>query len=311
MARGLRRVLARHAAEIRSDEMSADALPPARATLHSAAPPPLWANVLRAFFVSPWKHRALIWQLVRREVVGRYRGSVGGLLWSFLNPLLLLAVYTFVFSTVFRSRWSPDGDESRVDFALILFVGMIVHGIFAECVNRAPRLILENVNFVKRVVFPLEVLPWVAMGATLFHAAISLLVWAAAFLIFRGYLPWTTLWLPLVLLPLVVLTVGVAWFLAATGVYLRDVAQTTGIFTAVLLFVSPVFFPITAIPEAWRPLITASPLTFPIEQARAVLVWGRMPDFGGLALYALAALAVAFAGLAWFQKTRRGFADVI
>jgi len=291
--------------------MSAEIVPPAGATVHSPTPPPLWADVLRTFFGSPWKHRALIWQLVRREVVGRYRGSMGGLLWSLLNPLLLLAVYTFVFSTVFRSRWSPGGDESRLDFALILFVGMIVHALFAECVNRAPRLILENVNFVKRVVFPLEVLPWVAMGATLFHALVSLIVWSAAFLLIRGYLPWTVVWLPLVLLPLVVLTVGVAWFLAATGVYLRDVAHTTSILTAVLLFVSPVFFPVTAIPEEWRPLVAASPLTFPIEQARAVLVWGKLPDFAGLAFYALAAFAVAFAGLAWFQKTRRGFADVL
>jgi lipopolysaccharide transport system permease protein len=268
-------------------------------------------GVLKAFVASPWKHRALISQLVKREVVGRYRGSVGGLLWSFLNPLLLLSVYTFVFSAVFRSRWSASGDESRVDFALILFIGMIVHGLFAECVNRAPRLILDNVNFVKRVVFPLEVLPWVAMGTALFHAAVSLLVWAVAFLVVRGYLPWTAIWLPLVLLPLVVLTVGVAWFLAATGVYLRDVAQTTGILTSVLLFLSPVFFPITSIPEEWQPLVHASPLTFPIEQARAILVWGRVPDFGGLALYTIVAFAIALAGLARFQKTRRGFADVL
>lgn len=291
--------------------MSSERVTSATAVTHTSQPKPLWADVLRTFLGSPWQHRSLIWQLVRREVVGRYRGSVGGLLWSFLNPLLLLAVYTFVFGTVFRSRWSPDGDENPLDFALILFVGMIVHALFAECVNRAPRLILDNVNFVKRVVFPLDVLPWVAMGATLFHTAVSLFVWMVAFVIVHGALPWTALWLPLVLLPLVVLTVGVAWFLAATGVYLRDVAQTTGILTAVLMFVSPVFFPITAIPEEWRGLVAASPLTFPIEQARAVLVWGRSPDFAGLAVYAVVALAVALAGLAWFQKTRRGFADVL
>lgn len=272
---------------------------------------PFWLDVLHTFFASPWKHRSLIGQLVRREVLGRYRGSAMGLLWSFLNPLLLLVVYTLVFSGIFRSRWSPTGDEGRVDFALILFVGMIVYALFAECVNRSPRLILDNVNFVKRVVFPLEILPWVAMGGTLFHTAVSLLVWCAAFLLLRGYLPLTALWLPFVLLPLVLLTMGVSWFLASTGVYLRDVAQTTAILTSVLLFLSPVFYPASALPEAWREILHLNPLTFPIEQARRILVWGQTPDFSALAAYSIAALAVALLGLAWFQKTRRGFADVV
>ena len=136
--------------------------------------------------------------MVRREVVGRYRGSMMGLLWSFLNPILMLAVYTFVFSEVFKAKWGTGSDETKADFALILFVGMIVHGIFAECVNRAPSLILSNVNFVKKVVFPLEILPWVAMGATLFHATVSVAVWALFFVIIKGYLPWTIVFLPLV-----------------------------------------------------------------------------------------------------------------
>ena len=270
-----------------------------------------WTETLRVFFVSPWKHRSLIAQMVKREVVGRYRGSVMGLLWSFLNPLLMLIVYTFVFSVVFKAKWSTGGDETKADFALILFVGMIVHGIFAECVNRAPRLILDNVNFVKKVVFPLEILPWVALGATLFHALVSIAVWAIFFLLIKGYLPWTVVFLPLVALPLVVLTMGLAWFLAATGVYLRDVAQTTGILTTVLMFLSPIFYPASALPEGYRSLLHLNPLTFLIEQARAVLVWGQLPNFAGLALYSLAAVAFALLGLAWFQKTRRGFADVL
>src|SRR5262245_31276083 len=154
--------------------------------------------------------------MVRREVIGRYRGSVMGLLWSFLNPLLMLAVYTFVFSVVFKARWGVGSPESKADFALILFVGMIIHGVFAECVNRAPGLILSNVNFVKKVIFPLEILPWVAMGATLFHAVVSIAVWTVFFLIVHGYLPWTMVFLPLVALPLILLTMGFAWFLAAT-----------------------------------------------------------------------------------------------
>jgi lipopolysaccharide transport system permease protein len=249
--------------------------------------------------------------MIRREVVGRYRGSMMGLLWSFLNPILMLAVYTFVFSEVFKAKWGVGTNESKADFALILFVGMIVHGVFAECVNRAPGLILNNVNFVKKVVFPLEILPWVAMGATLFHAAVSVTVWALFFLIIKAYLPWTIVFLPLVALPLVLGTLGFAWFLAATGVYLRDVSQTTGIFTTVLLFVSPIFYPASALPEKYRGLLDLNPLTFLIEQAREVMVWDRLPDFVGLAVYTLGALVIALVGLAWFQKTRRGFADVL
>ena len=244
-----------------------------------------WLNTLVTLVTSPWRHRDLIPQMVRREVIGRYRGSVMGLLWSFLNPVLMLAVFTFVFSVIFKARWGVDGAESKADFALILFVGMIIHGVFAECVNRAPSLILGNVNFVKKVIFPLEILPWVAMGATLFHALVSVVVWAVFFLAVNGYLPWTIVFLPLVALPLVLLTMGFAWFLAATGVFLRDVAQTTGIFTTVLLFLSPIFYPVSALPEGYRGLLHLNPLTFLIEQAREVMVWGRVPDLLGLLLF--------------------------
>lgn len=270
-----------------------------------------WLDTIALFFGSPWKHRSLIFQMVRREVIGRYRGSVMGLLWSFLNPVLMLLVYTFVFSVVFQAKWSTGSSESKADFALILFVGMIVHSVFAECVNRAPGLILGNVNFVKKVVFPLEILPWVALGATFFHTLVSIAVWALFFAVVKGYLPWTLVFLPLVALPLVLVSLGFTWFLAATGVFLRDVSQTTGIFTTVLLFVSPIFYPASALPEEYRGLLDLNPLTFLIEQARDVMVWAKLPDFAGLAAYTLGALAVALFGLAWFQKTRRGFADVL
>ena len=270
-----------------------------------------WLNTIALFFASPWKYRALIFQMVRREVIGRYRGSVMGLLWSLLNPVLMLAVYTFVFSVVFQAKWGAGTSGTKADFALILFVGLIVHGVFAECVNRAPSLILGNVNFVKKVVFPLEVLPWVALGATLFHTLVSVAVWALLFAVVKAFLPWTIVFLPLVAVPLVLVSLGFAWLIAATGVFLRDVGQTTGIFTTVLLFLSPIFYPASALPEEYRRLLDLNPLTFLIEQARDVMVWGRLPDFPGLLAYALGALAVALIGLAWFQKTRRGFADVL
>lgn len=266
---------------------------------------------LLALARSLWQNRQLIAQMTRREVVGRYKGSAMGLAWSFFNPVFMLAVYTFVFSVVFKARWGVGGVESKTQFAVVLFVGMIVHGLLAEVLNRAPGLILSNVNYVKKVVFPLEILPVVSMGAALFHGLVSLGVLLIAFALFNGYLHWTAVFTPLVVLPLVILTLGVAWMLSSLGVFLRDVGQSIGIVTTVMLFLAPVFYPVTALPEEMRPWIMANPLTFIIEQAREVLIWGHLPNWLGLGIYTLAATAVAWAGYAWFQKTRKGFADVL
>jgi lipopolysaccharide transport system permease protein len=260
---------------------------------------------------SLWRNRQLIVQMTKREVVGRYKGSVLGLTWSFFNPVLMLTVYTFVFSVIFKARWGVGGDESKTQFALVLFVGMIVHGLFAEVLNRAPSLILSNVNYVKKVVFPLEILPIINMGASLFHSLISLLVLLIAFGIFNQYLNWTVVFIPLVLFPLTLLTLGIAWILTALGVFLRDVGQTIGIVTTIMMFLSPVFFPISSLPEEFQPWMMANPLTFIIEQAREVLIWGHTPDLIGLSIYTVAALSVTWLGFALFQKTRKGFADVL
>jgi lipopolysaccharide transport system permease protein len=265
---------------------------PSSQTINPHAAPP---TSLPALVQSLWHNRALILQMTRREVVGRYQGSVMGMAWSFFNPVFMLTVYTFVFSFVFKARWGLGGDESRTQFAVVLFVGMIVHGLFAEVLNRSPGLILANVNYVKKVVFPLEILPVISMGAALFHGLASLGV----------------LFAPLVMLPLVMLTLGLAWMFASMGVFLRDVGQTIGIITMVMMFLAPVFYPITALPEKYRPWLLANPLTFIIEQMRAVLIWGQMPNWAGLAVYTLVATVVAWAGYAWFQKTRKGFSDVL
>jgi lipopolysaccharide transport system permease protein len=274
---------------------------------HAAQPTSLIALVK-----SLWHNRQLIVQMTKREVVGRYKGSAMGLAWSFFNPVFMLIVYTFVFSEVFKSRWGGvGGDDSKTQFAVILFVGMIVLGLFSEVLSRAPGLILSNVNYVKKVVFPLEILPVIAMGAALFHGLVSLGVLLAAFALFNGYLHWTAVFTPLVLLPLVILTLGLSWMLASIGVFMRDVGQTIGLIITVLMFLSPVFYPVTAVPERFRVFIMANPLTFIIEQARAVLIWGHLPDWVGLGIYTGAAIVVAWAGYAWFQKTRKGFADVL
>lgn len=259
------------------------------------------------------RNRQLITQMTKREVIGRYKGSVMGLLWSFLNPIFMLLVYTFFFSVVFKARWGVvEGvEESKTQFAVVLFVGMIVHGLFAEALNRSPTLITNNVNYVKKVIFPLEILPVINLGAALFHSLISLMVLLTAFVIFNHYLHWTVIFAPLVFLPLIIISLGFAWMLASLGVFLRDVGQTIGIFTTILMYISPVFFPISAMPEQYRPIIMANPLTFIIEQAREVLIWGHLPDWTGIGIYTAAASVVAWLGFIWFQKTRKGFADVL
>ncbi len=273
---------------------------------HSAPP-----TSLISLATSLLHHRQLIIQMIRRDVLGRYKGSIMGLLWSFLNPIFMLVVYTFVFSVVFKARWGMDDNESKSQFAIVLFVGMIVHGLFAEVLNRAPALILSNVNYVKKVIFPLEILPVITMGASLFHSLISLTVLMIAFIVFNHFLCWTAIFIPLVFLPLVIFTLGCSWILASLGVFLRDVGQTIGIITTIMLFLSPVFFPISSLPEAYQPLIMANPITFIIEQSREVLIWGHSPNWTGLGIYTVTATLVAWCGYAWFQKTRKGFADVL
>ena len=249
--------------------------------------------------------------MTKRDVVGRYKGSVMGVMWSLFNPLFLLVVYTFVFSVVFKARWGGGPVESKSQFAILLFVGMIVHGLFAETLSRAPSLIVANVSYVKKIVFPLEILPVVALGASLFHALVSVGVLLGVFAVLNGFLQWTAVFLPVVVLPLIVLTLGFAWCLASLGVYLRDVAQPISLAMTVLLFASPVFYPISALPEEVRPWLMLNPLTFIIEQTRAVVIFGEFPDWKGLAIYSLVSVLVAWLGYAWFQKTRKGFANVL
>lgn len=255
-------------------------------------------------------NRGLILAMTKREVIGRYRGSVMGILWSFFNPLFMLAVYTFVFSMIFKARWNT-GSDSKTEFALILFAGLIVYNVFAECANRAPNTILANVNYVKKVVFPLEILPWVTLGSVLFHAAISTIVWLIAYLVFFGIPHSTALLFPFAIIPLLLFTMGISWALASLGVYLRDVSQIVVIVTTVLMFLSPIFYPITAIPERIRPILLLNPLAPSIEQARDLLFFGKMPSLQLWAVSLIVASIVAWLGFAWFQKTRKGFADVL
>ena len=221
----------------------------------------------------------------------------------------MLAVYTFVFSVVFKMRWG--GGDSKIQVAVLLFIGLTVHGLLAEVVNRAPSLIQSNVNYVKKVIFPLEILTIVSLGSALFQACINLIVLFAAFMFFNGFIYWTILFIPIVWFPLILAILGGAWILASLGVYLRDVGQLVGIMTSVLLFLAPVFYPLEAMPEKYQFWILLNPLTFIIQQSREVIIWGRLPDWYGLSIYMIISIIVLWLGFWWFQKTRKGFADVL
>lgn len=258
---------------------------------------------------------SLLLSLIRREVAGRYRGSVFGMLWSLLTPLFMLGVYTFVFGYVMKSRWQVPGaaasEHSTAEFAVVLFSGLMVYQFLTEVLAQAPGLIVGNRNFVKKIVFPIQILPIVSVGTALFHAFVSLLVLLVFVWVVFGGLSWTVALVPVVFAPLVVLTLGFAWFLAAAGVYFRDIGQIVPPLLTATMFLSPIFFPRTALPEWLQPYLSLNPLAIPVEAFRNVTVFGVMPDWTLLAYYSLAALVIAVLGEQFFQKTRRGFADVL
>ena len=264
----------------------------------------------KEMLASIWRNQELIETLVRREVLGRYRGSVMGILWSFFNPVFMLTIYTFVFSVIFKARWN-EGSDSKTEFALVLFAGLIIFNLVAECINKSSGLILANVNYVKKVIFPLEILPVVSLGTALFHALISLIVWLLAYCIFFGVPHPTVFLIPLVIIPLLFFILGISWILAALGVYIRDISQFVGMAMTVLMFLSPIFYPITAIPEKYRFFIELNPISPAIEQIREVLLWGVIPNLEIWLVYLIASIVIACLGFAWFQKTRKGFADVL
>lgn len=256
------------------------------------------------------RNRALIWSLAKREVQVKYKGSVLGVLWSLVNPLFMLAIYTFVFSEIFRMRWG-NGLQHPFDFALMLFTGMILFGFISELFMRAPTLVSGNPNLVKKIVFPLEISAPVAVISGLFQLCIGLLLLLLAYAVAKGAPPVTALLFPLVALPMLLMTLGAAWFISSLGVFVRDISQLTGHAMMAAMFLSPIFYPITAIPERFRPLFYLNPLTFLVEQARKVLILGAPPDWLQLGLFTGLAALACYLGFAWFQFTRKGFADVL
>ena len=256
------------------------------------------------------RHFALILQMARRDVAGRYRGSFAGLFWSFFNPLLMLVIYTFVFGVLFKARWSSQV-TGHFQFAIILFAGLNINTLFAECANRATTLIVENTNFVKRVVFPLETLTWSTICAGLFHLLISTVVLLVMSLLVNHALPWTIVLFPVVVACFLPFLAGTTWLLASLGVFLRDLKQVIAIVTTALMFLAPILYPKTLIPEQYQDLLYLNPLTVIVEASQDVLVWGRQPAWDHLGIYAVIAGLFAWLAFVWFERTRKGFADVV
>lgn len=250
-------------------------------------------------------------QLSWRDVQARYRGSWLGLVWSLLNPLLMLALYTFVFAVVFQARWNDQTPQSDVDFALALFSGLIAFNLFAETVTAAPGLILANPSYVKKVIFPLEILPLTKFLSSLVQAGFSLLVLEGAVLLARGYLPWTLVLLPLVVLPIALLALGVSWFLASLGVFIRDIGNLVSVGLSMLMFLSPVFYPMNRLPASMQGVLAWNPLAPMVDNFRRVTLEGAVPNWTAGGLATAFALLVAVVGYTWFARSKNAFADVV
>lgn len=260
---------------------------------------------------SIYRHRELLWRLSQREIQGRYRGSFLGLGWSFVQPLAMLAVYTLVFSQVFKARWGTSEHAGPLAFAVNLFAGLIVFNLFSECVNRAPGLVLANPNYVKKVIFPLDILAPVALGTAGFHAITSLLVLIIFEVAGYGRIPYSILWLPLVWTPLLLGTLAITWLLSAIGVFLRDIGQLVGVIVSILMFLSPIFFPLSALPPRWLPILQLNPLAHVIEQTRSVAITGNPPDVTYLICGITLGLLACETSYRAFQKAKPAFADVM
>jgi lipopolysaccharide transport system permease protein len=280
--------------------------------------PPITTNESRAridpspvaFALDLWRNRALLAALTRREIEGRYRGSALGLLWSLATPLLTLAAFTFVFSVIFQVKWGAS-TMGHGEFALVAFAGLLVFSCFADCLTRAPGLVLSQANMVKKVVFPVQVMPAVILGGALFQLAIGTVV-LLAMAAFLGTAPrLTAIALPAVLVPLVLGILGLSWMVSAAAVYFRDLGQVVSLLVTLMMFLIPIFYPASAVPEPFRAFVDLNPLAVLVEEARAVLLWGRWPDWGRLLWVGLLGWAAAWGGYLVFMKLRRGFSDVL
>jgi lipopolysaccharide transport system permease protein len=256
------------------------------------------------------RNRNLIRQLTKREIAARYKGSYFGTLWTVLVPLFMMVVYTFVFSEIFNGRWSIES-TNKAEFALIIFCGMSVFNFFSDCIARAPGTIVSNPNYVKKVVFPLEILTVVNSLSALVLLLINIIILTLGLLLFTGTIPLSIIYLPLVVFPLFLLSIGLGWMLSSLGVYIRDINHFVNIIISALMFLSPIFYSLDNVPEKYRIIYRLNPLTYCVEDMRSIFIWGEQPDWLWLGVSLIVDLAIFILGYLWFKKTKRGFSDVL
>lgn len=281
--------------------------------IRSAKQGPTWSEQL-----APWRivsnfvsRRQLIWQFTVRDVLGRYRGSYLGLLWSLLRPLCMLAVFGVVFGYIFQSRLGNDPHESKVDFAMALFCGLIVMDFISECLGRAPTLILSNTNYVTKVVFPLEILPVSAVAAGLIHLVLSAVPLYVSYLLVHHTLHATAIYVPLIFIPLLLLGLGMTWLFSSLGVFVRDINSFIPVLVTIIMYGSAIFYPISKVPPALRPIVIYNPLAVMVDNMRNVFMWGLPFDWKQYGEMTVASVAFMFVGYAFFMRTKSAFADVI
>ncbi len=266
----------------------------------------------------PWRmaihfrrHGSLIQQFIKRDVLGRYRGSFLGVFWSLLRPLSLLGLYTVIFGYIFESKLGNGPNESKLDFTLALFCGLILFEFFAECMGRAPTLVLSNPNYVTKVVFPLEILPVMVVGAALTQLVISFVPLFIGLACAHGTIPLTALSLPLILVPLILLGLGITWFLATLGVFIRDINTVMPVLLQIVMYASAIFYSISKVPPKLLPIVAYNPLAVVIDQARNAVLWGMPPVWGRYGIVLLMSFVVMILGYVFFMRTKSAFADVL
>jgi homopolymeric O-antigen transport system permease protein len=263
-----------------------------------------------AVFGCAWHYRQLVVRLTVREIEARFRGSLLGKVWAGILPLFMLGFYTFVFGVLLKVRW-PGLEGSTFQVALLYFSGLILFDFVLECLTRAPALLAEQISYVKKVLFPLEILAWVVVGGALFRVLVGSAILLVFYLAIDGLPPVSALAAPLLVLPLALVAVGFTWFLSAIGVFVRDFRHAVLVLAPVTMFLTPIFFPLSTVSEPLRSLLYLNPLTFIIESMRATLFMGEWPNWPALALYTVVAWAFAWAGRGWFLFVRGEFADVV
>jgi lipopolysaccharide transport system permease protein len=258
-----------------------------------------------------WNYRGLIWMMSRREVLGRYKGSVVGIGWAFVQPLLMLGVYTFVFSVIFNARWNLGPDETKSSFALVLFLGLITFRIFSDMLNVSSDMVVRNSNFVKKVLFPLEILPVVQLLSVLIHVLFSLLIVVIGTLLILHCIPLTALLLPIMWLPVILFSLACGYYLGAIGVFFRDIRANVNVLTTILFYASGIFYPISAVPERFRIFWRMNPIAVLVEYSRKIFFWGTPPDWGAYFVWFILSLIMCVTGFVCFMKMKRAFADVL